>query len=295
VVPLKVGLVGAGPWAGMVHAPTLAAGPETELAGIWARRPEAAAGLAERFGVPTFDRYEALLHACEAVAFAVPPDVQAAMAPLAAAAGKALLLEKPIALDLEGAERLRDAVGAAGVGSLVVLTYRFSPPVRGFLAEASRIRGVGGRAWFLSGALLGGWFSTPWRLERGALPDLGPHMIDLLDAALGTVTGVRAHGDSLRWVGLLLEHHGGACSEVSLSGSVCPDARRAGADVFSAEEAATIDTAASVGPDTFATLRAEFAEVARAGASHPLARTLGVERGLHLQRVLADAESQLAR
>ncbi|MDQ1396460.1 MAG: hypothetical protein QOG64_1719, partial [Acidimicrobiaceae bacterium] len=40
---LAVGLVGAGPWATMVHAPVLSAGPETLLAGVWARRPEAAA------------------------------------------------------------------------------------------------------------------------------------------------------------------------------------------------------------------------------------------------------------
>ncbi|MHB8468022.1 MAG: Gfo/Idh/MocA family oxidoreductase, partial [Acidimicrobiales bacterium] len=76
----------------------LAAGPETSLAGVWARRPEAAAELAARFGAPAFDRYEDLLDASEAVAFAVPPDVQATMALEAVAAGKALLLEKPLAL-----------------------------------------------------------------------------------------------------------------------------------------------------------------------------------------------------
>ena len=39
---VAVGLVGAGGWADLVHAPTLAAGPQTRLAGVWARRPEAA-------------------------------------------------------------------------------------------------------------------------------------------------------------------------------------------------------------------------------------------------------------
>lgn len=37
--PVTVGLAGAGAWTGMVHAPTFAAGPETSLADIWARRP----------------------------------------------------------------------------------------------------------------------------------------------------------------------------------------------------------------------------------------------------------------
>jgi len=40
---------------------------------------------------------------------------------------------------------------------------------------------------------------------------------------------------------------------------------------------------------TFATLRAEFAEVARTGASHPV----DVQRGLHLQRLLAAAGASI--
>src|SRR5690606_24187086 len=43
---LTVGLVGAGPWASMFHAPAIAGGPETRLAAVWARRPEAAGELA---------------------------------------------------------------------------------------------------------------------------------------------------------------------------------------------------------------------------------------------------------
>ncbi len=210
---LAVGLVGAGPWAGILHAPMIAAGPETALVGVWARRPEAAAELAAKHGAAAFDSYEALLDACQAVVFAVPPDVQARMAIQAAAAGKHVLLEKPIGLTLDEASCLTDAIGAAGVASLVVLTWRYSHHVRTFLESARAIEPIGGRGWFLSGALLGGWFSTPWRLEHGALPDIGPHVIDLLDAALGPVVGVRAHGDSLRTVGLLLDHEGGACSE----------------------------------------------------------------------------------
>ncbi|HPJ19491.1 MAG TPA: gfo/Idh/MocA family oxidoreductase, partial [Actinomycetota bacterium] len=36
--PVRVGLVGAGPWAEILHAPMLAAGPETTLAVVYARR-----------------------------------------------------------------------------------------------------------------------------------------------------------------------------------------------------------------------------------------------------------------
>ena len=141
--PLAMGLVGAGPWAGRAHAPALAAGPVTRLAGVWARRPEASAELAGRHGAPAFERIDELFDACEAVAFSVPPDVQADLAARAARAGKAVLLEKPLALDLDGAQRLAEEIGAAGVASQMVLTLRYSRAARTFLERA---RGLEPRA-----------------------------------------------------------------------------------------------------------------------------------------------------
>jgi len=85
--PLRVGLAGAGPWAEKAYAPMLAAGPETRLACVWARWPEAAHALAERHGAETAPSFAALLDACQAVAFAVPPDVQADLAAKAAEPG----------------------------------------------------------------------------------------------------------------------------------------------------------------------------------------------------------------
>ena len=286
---IEVGLVGAGPWAQLVHGPVLAAGPETRLAGVWARRPDAASELASRLGVRPFGRYEDLLDACQAVAFSVPPAVQAELAITAARRGKALLLEKPIAEDLDGAVRLADAVGQAGVVSQVVLSFRYALPVRAFLEAAAHLDVIGGRGEFISGALLGGPFATPWRLERGALLDLGPHMIDLLDAVLGRVVGVRAHGASLGWVGLLLEHEDGRVSEASLCAIAGIEPQVATAAVYGPTGALSIDCAATIGPEAFAVLRREFAEAVAGGTGHPL----DVQHGLHLQRVIAAAEADL--
>lgn len=286
---LEVGLVGAGPWAHFVHGPMLAAGPETRLTGVWARRRDAADELAGTLGTRAFDRYEDLLDACDAVSFAVPPAVQAELAITAAQAGKAVLLEKPIAADLAGAERLADAVAGAGVVSVVVLTWRYAEVVRSFLRDAATLEPTGGFGHFVSGALLGGPFATPWRLERGALLDLGPHVVDLLDTALGPVVGVRAHGQSLGWCGLLLEHEGGRVSEASLCATAKVEPHLAGASVFGVRGAARVDCTTAVGPDAIATLRREFAEAATTGTPHPL----DVQRGLHLQRLIIAAEDQL--
>ena len=124
---LRVGLIGAGPWAHIAHARAIATHPETAFAGVWARRPEAAAQLADKYAATAFATVEDLLGASDAVVFSIPPDVQEGLALQAAAAGKALLLEKPIAGSLAGAERLAEA--AAGVPTLVALRWRFAPAV----------------------------------------------------------------------------------------------------------------------------------------------------------------------
>lgn len=286
--PVRVGLVGAGPWAGMVHAPMLAAGPHTELVGVWARRPEAAAALAAAHGTRAFDTPAALYDACDAVAFCVPPDVQSTMALDAARAGKALLLEKPIALDLASAERLADAVREAGVPSLVLFTARYAAPVRTFLAEVAGREIVGGRAHFLSGAFLGGPFATPWRLEHGPLLDLGPHVLDLLDAAVGRVVRVRAHGDASRWVGLLIDHESGAVSEVSLTGwsGATPSS---GIELHTAHGVHALDLTAGLSAEVFATVAAELAHTVRTGDPH----ALDVHRGLHVHRLIDQALTDL--
>ncbi len=151
---LTVGLAGAGPWAAAVHGPTLAAGPETRLAGVWSRRPESAAAVAEPLGVPVFTHFDELVAASEAVALAVPPSVQPDLAVRAARAGRAVLLEKPLADTVAGAEAIAAAVAEAAVPTMMLLTYRFAEPVRQFLARTATFEAHGGRAAFVSGAFL---------------------------------------------------------------------------------------------------------------------------------------------
>ncbi|MGW3343862.1 Gfo/Idh/MocA family protein [Nonomuraea rubra] len=282
--PVSVGLVGAGPWARMAHAPMLAKGPHTRLAGVWARRPEAAAEL----GAPVFATVEELFGHCEAVAFCVPPAVQAEYAVRAARAGKALLLEKPLADTLESAERVAAAVAEAGVASQLVLTLRYAPQTRAFLARCAEIDALGGHAANISGLLLGDHpFATPWRHAHGPLLDVGPHVIDLLDAALGRVTGVRAHGDPLGWTGLLLDHEGGAVSEVSLCMTAAGDPPPPTFAVYGRAGSAVLP---HFDDDPLETVAEEFARTVRAGGGHPL----DAAHGLRLQRIIAEAQAQLA-
>lgn len=286
---VTVGVVGAGPWASMVHAPVLAASPHTTLAGVWARRADAAADLGGKHGVPAFETVEELFDACEAVAFAVPPDVQAHLAVRAARAGKHLLLEKPIAGDLAGAEALAATVAETGVGSMVVLSWRYADAVRSFVESAQTFESFGARGLFVSGALLGGPFATPWRLERGPLLDLGPHVVDLLDAAAGPVVSVHAAGELLGLVHLTLEHENGVTSVASMCASSALQPSRSTVELYGPSGVLEIDLGTAVGPASFAVLAEELAAMVRTGARHPL----DAQRGLHLQRILEQAEAQL--
>jgi predicted dehydrogenase len=286
VTRARVGLVGAGPWAERVHAPMLAAEAGLDFAGVWARRPEARQALAERWSVTGYESYQALLDDCVAVAFAVPPTVQSVLAAEAARNGKHLLLEKPIGGDLPSAGELADAVAAAGVSSQVLFTWRYTAAGRAFLQQCSGLSAVAGRGVFLQGSALGGPFATPWRIERGGLLDLGPHVLDLLDAALGPITAVRAHANGPRWVGALLDHEGGAVSEVSLSAHVGVEPMVAGVHVYGEHASAHFD-AAVIADDTWATVAREFASTAL-GRSHPL----DARRGLYVQTLLAEIARQ---
>jgi hypothetical protein len=115
--------------------------------------------------------------------------------------------------------------------------------------------------------------------------------VDLLDATLGRVTSVRAHGDLRTWVGLRLDHEGGASSEASMSASSGLQPHRSTIELYSRTGVLDLDAGAAVGPAAFATLTEELATMVRTGTPHPL----DVHRGLHLQRVIADAEAQLLR
>jgi predicted dehydrogenase len=274
--PLAVGLAGAGEWASAVHAPLWAAGPETRLAGVWSRTGQRATQLAAAHGAPVFKSFEALVEASEAIVFAVPPAVQAELAPVAAACGRAVLLEKPLAEDLDGAERVADAVDAAGVGSLMGLTYRFNPGVREFLRRAGDFEVAGARACFISGVFLAGKFGGTWRERHGALLDVGPHLLDLVQAAMGPYRSIEGQTSAGGWTSLVTRHDSGAVSELSICCHAALMPSRTEMELFGLSGSLFVD-ARQGREQSFAVLRTEFAETARRGGGHRLDARHGVE------------------
>jgi predicted dehydrogenase len=260
----------------------LSSGCETRLAAVWSRRPEAAEALAAAHGSVATQSFDGLLARCEAVAFAVPPDVQAELGIRAARAGKALLLDKPLALTLEAAERLTRAVEEANVVTQLMLTHRFRSGTASFLDRAGTWEALGARLAFLSSAFLRGPYACAWRKEHGALHDLGPHAFDLLDAALGPIESIVGRGDPRQFVALSCHHARGAVSEVVLSGVMPLEPSVFRLELYGPRGALEFDGVAAAAEEPWAEVRRRFDTVFHAKQSPGL----DVHRGLMLQRLI---------
>jgi predicted dehydrogenase len=218
---MRFGLFGTGPWAQQVHAPALAAHPAAELVGVWGRNPRKAAALAGEHGATAYPEVDALLADVDAVAVALPPDVQADLALRAARAGKHVLLDKPVAFTTDAAGLIVDEVTARGLASVVFFTSRFVPQIEAFLTDAAatggwheaRVEHFG--SIFQPGNAFG---ASPWRqAERGGLWDVGPHALSLVLPVLGPVASVTAVDGPRATTHALLTHVGGAVSRLSVS------------------------------------------------------------------------------
>jgi predicted dehydrogenase len=286
---MRFGVLGTGFWAHEVHAASLADHPDAELVGVWGRDLAKAKALGAHFEVPGYGDLDELLDRVDAVSFALPPHVQAPLAVRAAEAGKHLLLEKPIALGVESADRLVDAVRSNGVASVVFFTFRFQQSTATWLEQAERTKPVGGAGSWL-GSLAGSPFdSSPWRKERGALWDIGPHALSLFLPALGPVTSVQAGAGLRDTVHLVLHHESGAASTVTVSHTVAPMA--SGVEFFVHGDAGRI----TLLPESDAALPAhrvavgELVNAAVAGGVHPC----DVGFGRDVVAVLAAAQRAL--
>lgn len=282
---VAVGLVGAGSRAAAWHAPLLAAGPDTRLAGVWAPREAAARALAEQHATQAYDDVNALFDVCEAVAFAVPPVTQAEIGARAARAGKALLLDAPLSDELTTAVELADAVAEASVPTLMMLPLRYAHSVRVFLSRASTFGAIGGRGWHLSGAHLSAGRPPTSNGANAGLAEIGPHILDLVDGALGEVQRLRAHASPGGWFGLQLEHAGGALSDVSLTARAALRPAQVGVAIYrpDGDGELTVAAPAEPGEEVATYLRSAIAAIVHSGQyDHPL----GIARGLHLQRLI---------
>lgn len=141
--PVRLGLIGSG-WIGAFHAETIARRlPGVELAAVADPAPGAAERVAAPLGVATTYTDAAELFAddsIDGVVISSPAFTHTNLVVAAAEAGKAVFVEKPMALTLDDADRAIAAAAAAGVPLQVGFNRRFATD----FAAAHRVVAEGG-------------------------------------------------------------------------------------------------------------------------------------------------------
>lgn len=225
---LRWGVLAPGAIAG-AFVSTLHANTDQRVVAVASRTPERAAEFAARHGIPgTPPSYEALVAdaGVDIVYVAAPHSEHLALALLAIAAGKHVLVEKPIGLSAVQARELAAAARAAGVFAMEAMWSRFLPQatIVSQLLQDGVLGDIG---------LVTADFSAPFAFDPeartfnpalggGALLDIGVYPAWFAHFVLGAPTTVTARG-TLASTGVddqvvvTLEHGSGALAALTTS------------------------------------------------------------------------------
>ena len=197
---INVGVAGLGRAFGLM-APTLAADARVALVAAADPRPEALQRFRSDFGGATFPSVEALLQekSVDAVYIATPHQLHAEHACLAAARGKHVLVEKPMALSLEECRAMIAAARAAGVALVVGHSHSFDLPI--LRARQLLDSGAFGTVRMITSLNYTDFLYRPRRAEEldtarggGALFNQAAHQVDVVRLLAGSrAKSVRAH------------------------------------------------------------------------------------------------------
>lgn len=222
---MKVGIVGAG-FMGTTHAAGWAETP-AEMIGFTAETQKEAGVLAAQYNARVFPSLDAMLAEVDVIDICSPTHLHHQMALKAAAMGKHIVCEKPLARTTQQAQEIVDACRKAGVHLLVAHVVRFFPEYA--LAHAAVTEGQIGkpavirlhRGSYRPKKPAGNWFLDEDK-SGGILMDLMIHDYDYARWLAGEIESVsarrvtEAHPEAPVDYGLvILSHRSGALSHIS--------------------------------------------------------------------------------
>lgn len=200
--PLRFAIVGCGVIA-PTHARCIVELPGADLAAVCDLLPERAERLARQYPAEVFTDYRRMFEQADidVVEVLTPSGMHAEIGVAAAQAGKHVIVEKPMDVTLEKADRLIQACRAANVKLGCIFQHRFDPAVMA-LKEAigqnklGRLNFGGSHTkWYRAQEYYdsGDWRGT-WALDGGgALINQSIHYVDLLQYILGPVEEIHAY------------------------------------------------------------------------------------------------------
>lgn len=196
---IRVGIIGVG-WGALVHAPAFRAVPEFELVALCSLNPERTAKAGARLGITdlstdwkNFVKRDDL----DLISIATPADLHVEIGLAALAAGKHILMEKPVAPDYAASLDLYQAAMESGLVSAVHHELRWLPD-RLAIWEKVRTGFVGDLYFARITQSAGYWHSShkpqsEWMYKRaeggGYLMGLQSHDIDYIQALFGAQSG----------------------------------------------------------------------------------------------------------
>ena len=233
---LSLGFVGLGYWGVRLARAAVASG-ESVVAGGFARSPVARRSFVEEFGGQGHDDLASLLASdIDAVVIATPIATHADIAVQAARAGRHVLVEKPITLDVAAARRIVQAADDAGVLLQVGHQRRRRAATRrvGGLAASGalgRVHSMEATIFNADGLFTGdshnrrdSWKFDPAQRVLGAMTQQGVHMIDNMQYIAGQARRVAAFGtqvvpdgQGIDVAALLVEYDSGPVGVISNS------------------------------------------------------------------------------
>jgi UDP-N-acetyl-2-amino-2-deoxyglucuronate dehydrogenase len=184
------------------HIETISALPELELVGVCDVRRDRAERAAAATGAPAFTDHAEMANALrpDIVSILTESGSHVSVACDVVPHARHVIVEKPIALTLDSADRLIEACEHAGVGLYVVKQNRYNPPVvrmRSALAEGRFGKLVLGTVRVRWCRDQGYYDQDPWRgtwaQDGGVFTNQASHHIDLLQWMLGPVESVQAY------------------------------------------------------------------------------------------------------
>lgn len=197
-MPHRVGIIGAG-GIGSVHAAILAKDSRVTLQSIFDVDSNRSRSTAARFGAQSAQSIGELLEQSDAVFICTPNTTHEEIAMQVLHRGRHVFCEKPFALNLESATRLRNHAARSGLVYQMGHNRRFAPVYKTLKGAIDRneLRPLSVHAKMNRGELV----NPPWvwdsRLTGGFLYETPVHMFDLMAFFFGRIEWVqvaaRAH------------------------------------------------------------------------------------------------------
>lgn len=196
---ITIGLIGTG-FGANVHIPALKNISGLTLIGVAGSDTVRVAEIAKMHGLRAYKSWKALIAdpAIQAVSIATPPALHEEMAIAAAAAGKHIICEKPMAPTVKACARMLTAVKKAHIVHAIDFEFPFIPAWQHCkeLLDAKcigRIRRIN-IAWLTGSraapsSLMPNW-KTIARLGGGILPEYGSHILNYVEWFFGPIAEV---------------------------------------------------------------------------------------------------------